>query len=534
MRRTAASSPPRWERSERMDIRTAAGQRLMAGFPGTELDEDFISLVREYKVGNVILFRRNIENAAQLKRLCSSIRRLIVRETGVEPFIAIDQEGGVVSRFSPDMAITPGAMALAAAGGDAPYRAARITAAQLREAGVNFDLAPVLDVNSNPLNPVVGVRSFGDVPEETAERALGFMRGLLDGGIMACGKHFPGHGDTETDSHIGLPRIEKSREALEACDLLPFRRAIEAGIPAIMTSHVLFPALEPERLPATMSRRILTGLLRQELGFEGVIISDCMEMDAVAKYYGTVRAAMAALSAGADIVCISHTSALVRQAAEQLWQTYRDAEGETAGELRQAGERIAAAKRRFTGLPRAESPVIFKLRSEARDILEDSLVLLNGPIPRLGDRPFFAGCAGIRANKAQSAIVGTPSFAMVMAKRFGGSFAVCSDDPDSEEIAAIVRRAQDASCIVLNTSSALRNSGQLILMLALGKLKKPMLVVALREPYELRYLPKNAAGIAAWEYSTHTIAAVANCLKGELECKGKMPLRYFPLERINP
>ena len=197
MRRTAASSPPRWERSERMDIRTAAGQRLMAGFPGTELDEDFISLVREYKVGNVILFRRNIENAAQLKRLCSSIRRLIVRETGVEPFIAIDQEGGVVSRFSPDMAITPGAMALAAAGGDAPYRAARITAAQLREAGVNFDLAPVLDVNSNPLNPVVGVRSFGDVPEETAERALGFMRGLLDGGIMACGKHFPGHGDTE-------------------------------------------------------------------------------------------------------------------------------------------------------------------------------------------------------------------------------------------------------------------------------------------------------------------------------------------------
>lgn len=122
-------------------------------------------------------------------------------------------------------------------------------------------------------------------------------------------------------------------------------------------------------------------------------------------------------------------------------------------------------------------------------------MLLNGPVPKLGDRPFFAGCSGIRANQAQSAIVGTPSFAMVMAKRFGGSFAVCSDDPDSEEIAAIVKRARDASCIVLNTSSGLRNSGQLILMLALGKLKKPMQVVALREPYELRYLPKHAAGM---------------------------------------
>lgn len=186
-----------------VDIKIAAGQRLMAGLPGTELDPGFVSLVRECKVGNVILFRRNVKSAAQLERLCTSLRRLIVAETGFEPFIAIDQEGGVVSRFSPDMAITPGAMALAAAGGDAPYRAARITAQQLRAAGVNFDLAPVLDVNSNPLNPVIGVRSFGDVPEEAAERALGFMSGLLDGGIMACGKHFPGHGDTDTDSHIG-------------------------------------------------------------------------------------------------------------------------------------------------------------------------------------------------------------------------------------------------------------------------------------------------------------------------------------------
>lgn len=516
-----------------MDIKKAVGQRLMAGLPGTEIDPAFAALVRECKVGNVILFSRNIKSAAQLTRLCASLRELILTETGMEPFIAIDQEGGVVSRFSPDMAVTPGAMALAAIGGDAPYRAARITAAQLRAAGVNFDLAPVLDVNSNPLNPVIGVRSFGDQPEAAAERAIGFMRGLLDGGVMACGKHFPGHGDTETDSHIGLPCVGKSREELEKCELLPFKRAIAAGIPAIMTSHVLFPAFEPEKVPATMSRRILTGLLRQEMGFDGIIISDCMEMDAVAKYYGTVNAATAALGAGADIVCISHTASLARETAERLWKHYAEASSEEIRELERAGERITKAKSRFTGLPKTEAQ-IFKLRAEARDMLEESFVLLNGPIPELGESPFFTGCAGIRANLASSAINGMPPFAMVMARRFGGGFAVCSDDPDSEEIAAIVRKAKNASSIVLNTSSALRNSGQLILMLTLGKMKKPMVVIAMREPYELRYLPKHAAGIAAWEYSTRSIAALAHCLSGKFKWTGRMPLGYFPIERINP
>ena len=434
-----------------MDVKTAAGQHIMSGLPGTEIDPAFAALVRECKVGNVILFRRNVKNAAQLARLCASLRELIVSETGMEPFIAIDQEGGVVSRFSPDMATTPGAMALAAAGGDAPYRAARLTAAQLRAAGVNFDLAPVLDVNSNPLNPVIGVRSFGDLPEEAAERAMGFMRGLLDGGVMACGKHFPGHGDTDTDSHIGLPRVDKSREQLEECELLPFRRAIEAGIPAIMSSHVLFPALEPEKLPATMSRRILTGLLREELGFGGVIISDCMEMDAVAKFYGTVNGAAAALKAGADIVCISHTAALARETAERLWQRYEAAEGEDRRELERSGERIAEAKRRFTAVPKAETQ-IFKLRAQARDMLEESFVLMNGPIPPLGDSPFFTGCANSRASQASSAANGVPALPTVMARRFGGGCAVCSDDPDSEEIAAIARKARNASCIVLNPS----------------------------------------------------------------------------------
>ena len=160
-----------------MDLKHAVGQRIMAGFPGTTMDEDFVSLVREEKIGNVILFRRNIESRAQLTRLCRELKELIRSETGAEPLIAIDQEGGVVTRLSDDMINTPGAMALAAVGGDAPYRAGEITARELRDCGVNFNLAPVLDVNSNPANPVIGVRSFGDEPERASDLALAFMKG---------------------------------------------------------------------------------------------------------------------------------------------------------------------------------------------------------------------------------------------------------------------------------------------------------------------------------------------------------------------
>ena len=303
-----------------MDTAYAIGQRLMVGFPGTEIDPEFEALVREFKIGNVILFRRNVENKEQLTKLCSELRELILRETGAEPLIAIDQEGGVVTRLSDDMVNTPGAMALAAAGGDSAHIAGRITAKELREVGINFNLAPVLDVNSNADNPVIGVRSFGDTPERASSLALEFMHGTLEEGVLACGKHFPGHGDTAVDSHIGLPLVEKSREELEACELLPFRLAISAGIPAIMTSHVLFPALESEKVPATMSRKILTGLLRNELGFNGLIISDCMEMQAIATYYGTVNGVDAALAAGADMACISHTASFAREAAQRLRQ----------------------------------------------------------------------------------------------------------------------------------------------------------------------------------------------------------------------
>lgn len=206
------------------------GQKLAAGFEGTRVPEDFRALVKRLKVGNVILFKRNIESAGQLRALCAELCALIEGETGRAPFIALDQEGGVVSRLSADCTLTPSAMALSAGGEEEDVAAAaRIIGRELSALGVNMDLAPVLDVNSNPRNPVIGVRSFGGTPQRVAKLGAAYVRALQESGVIACVKHFPGHGDTDVDSHLGLPRIDKNLASLERCELAPFRAAIEAG-----------------------------------------------------------------------------------------------------------------------------------------------------------------------------------------------------------------------------------------------------------------------------------------------------------------
>ena len=287
------------------------GQHLFAGFAGKEIPADFAALVRQYQIGNVVLFAHNVQDAPQLRRLCGELQALVLDATGVTPLIAIDQEGGIVSRLGEDAAVVPSAMAVAATGNpENAYQAGLITGTELRAMGINFDLAPVLDVNSNPLNPVIGVRSYGQTPEDVARYGIAMVRGLLDGGVLACGKHFPGHGDTAVDSHVGLPLVNKSLDKLEVCELAPFRAAIAAGLPAVMSSHILFPQLEPDKLPATMSRRIMTRLLKERLGFDGLVLSDCMMMGAIADHYGSVAGIVAALKAGVDMVFASHSAQL--------------------------------------------------------------------------------------------------------------------------------------------------------------------------------------------------------------------------------
>ena len=338
-----------------MDLREQIGQRLVIGFPGTELDPEFKRLVKEYKIGNVILFQRNLKSMEQVKALCADIQELVRRETGHDAFITIDQEGGKVTRLPGDGCNVPGAMATAATGEvENAEILAHITAKELKAVGVNFNLAPCMDINNNPENPVIGVRSYGDTAETVAAYGTAAFRGYRKGGVLSCAKHFPGHGDTAVDSHVGLPVIDKTMEELEALELKPFRAAMEAGIPAVMGSHILFPKLEPDNVPCTMSRRIITGVLKDRLGFPGLVVSDCMEMDAIKKYYGTVKGVVSAMAAGVDMVLVCHTAALQEESARAVLQAVE--EGRLSGEeMRISAEKVVRLKEEYAKSADAEA-----------------------------------------------------------------------------------------------------------------------------------------------------------------------------------
>lgn len=286
-----------------MTNRDTIGQLLMVGFQGTELSAEFIDWLQEFRPGGVILFSRNLVDPEQVARLTNSLQ-----EHAPNPplLIAIDQEGGRVSRLPQGFTIFPSAASVAACQSpDVAYGVAEVTAKELRAVGINMNMAPVLDVNSNPANPIIGNRAYGDSPKHVCLFGTAIMEGLQDNGVIPCGKHFPGHGDTTTDSHKVLPVVNSDRAQLDAIELNPFRYAIQQGIPTLMTAHVHYPALDPDA-PATLSRPILTDLLRRELGFQGVTLTDDMEMRAILDHGTIDEASVRSLQAGADMVLICH------------------------------------------------------------------------------------------------------------------------------------------------------------------------------------------------------------------------------------
>ncbi|MGI4790267.1 MAG: beta-N-acetylhexosaminidase [Janthinobacterium lividum] len=321
------------------------GQMLLFGWMS---DAQADALVDELAVGGIILMGRNIgtptETSAQIAGLQDRTRR-----RGLPPlFVAVDQEGGRVQRLKPPL-YTPRQSQREIGTLNDPKIARQSTRSigeELKSLGFNWDFAPVLDVDSNPQNPVIGNRAYSSDPHIVAALGVAAIQGFqIDAQILACGKHFPGHGDTETDSHLALPTIRRSREALDQTELIPFRAAIRSGLAALMTAHILFPALDPT-LPATLSPAILTGLLREELGFDGLIITDDLEMIGVADHWGAPEAAVLAVQAGADLLLCCHeweTQRAIHAALLSAVETGRL----TETRLDQSLSRITAAKAKW-------------------------------------------------------------------------------------------------------------------------------------------------------------------------------------------
>jgi beta-N-acetylhexosaminidase len=326
-----------------MDLRRRVGQLFMLGIPGPEVTTEDAALLREYRPGGVILFARNLENAAQIVRLTNDLQAL---SPDNPLLIAVDQEGGRVSRLPAGFTIFPPCAVLGRCGSaDLAYRAAAVTAAELRAVGINMNMAPVLDVHTNPENPIIGDRAFSGQAAQVSELGRATLAGLQDHGVVACGKHFPGHGDTARDSHKELPVVTGSRERLSAVELAPFRDAIQHGVAAIMTAHVLYPALDAD-LPATLSPAILSGLLRAELGYDGLVLTDDLEMHAILDHYGIGDAAVRAVQAGADVLLICKERERAVAAMDAVHAAARD--GTLTSERLEASlRRIARVKKGF-------------------------------------------------------------------------------------------------------------------------------------------------------------------------------------------
>lgn len=497
-----------------MTNRQMLGQKLIFGFHGTTLSEEFKALIREYRIGNVILFLRNVESAQQLRRLCAEIQALVREVTGYPAFIVIDQEGGLVTRLPDDAVNVPSAMAVSATGDPANAGAAAgITIRQLRGLGVNFNMAPVLDVNSNPANPVIGVRSLGDDPHRVADYGEAAVRAYAGTGVFCCGKHFPGHGDTGVDSHLGLPRVEKTLEELEQAELIPFQRCIDAGIPAIMSSHILFPNIEGENVPATMSRTIITDLLKKRLGFRGLVFSDCLEMAAIQKFYGTANGAVAAIKAGVDLAELSSTMALMRETASAVNEAADRGEFDMA-EIRESVEKILAFKRALAVEPEPALCNRAEDAAAAQAMICSAITCCAGTLPTVNENTFFCGCGNFRASLAGNPDTDMCHFPAYMAAAFGGGYRVIPRNPDEDEIRAAVAASAGYRSIVLGTINAHLNPGQLALAEAFAATGKPLTVVALRNPYDLPLLPDCACKIAAYDYSMPCFRALEEVFRG--------------------
>ncbi len=329
------------------------GQMVMIGIAGEELTAEEKSLLRDYPFGGFILFAHNVKEPQQILALCRSLWEM---KRELPPFIAIDEEGGRVHRLPEPFTHFPPAAALGRAGNaDLAYRMGLAMASELKAVGINLDFAPVFDVASNPNNPVIGDRSLSGDPDEVIRLGWEVARGLREGGIIPCVKHFPGHGDTDADSHHELPVVNKDIDDLEATELPPFIYACGKRVEAVMTAHVLYPALD-RKYPATLSPRIVGELLRGGLRYDGVVFSDDLEMKAVASQYSAEESAQLAVAAGVDTLLFCHDTSRAAAALDFLCR-----ESERGSDLR---SRIEESCRRIRKLKKRTLARFYGAREE--------------------------------------------------------------------------------------------------------------------------------------------------------------------------
>nr|WP_079145104.1 glycoside hydrolase family 3 protein [Streptomyces hygroscopicus] len=502
-------------------------------------------LIAKYHVGGVMYlgWAHNIRDPHQVAALSGGIQKAALASSAPVPvLISTDQEYGTVARIGAPATLFPGAMALGAGGSAADVRtAARTAGAELAALGIRQDYAPVADVNVNPANPVIGVRSFGADPKAVARLVAAQVAGYQAAGVAATAKHFPGHGDTSVDSHVGLPVITHSRKEWERLDAPPFRAAIEAGIDSIMTAHLLFPALDPADDPATLSRPILTGVLREQLGYDGVVVTDSLGMQGVRKKYGDGRVPVLALRAGVDQLLNPPDLALAFQGVREAVRAGELSEDRIDRSLWRVLE--LKARRGLFDDPYTSDRAVNRTvgtrehRATADRIAERTTTLITnrgGLLPLSPDRHRELLVVGVDA-PAPSGTGGPPT--AVLARALSGlgfraealpTGTAASPGPSAERIAAAVTAARGRDAVVVATYDIVAGSTQRTLVARLVATGVPVVHLALRNPYDIARLGGRGtapgASLATYCWTDVELRAAARVIAGRTAPRGKLPV----------
>jgi beta-N-acetylhexosaminidase len=511
----------------RMTLAEKIGQMLIVDFGGVELTTQWRSHLQNHHIGGVILFAKNVQSAAQVRDLCADLQTL--GGEGRPLFISIDQEGGIVNRLQFDEApLSPGNMALgAAANDDYVYQTSLACGAYMRALGINLNFAPCVDVNNNAANPIIGIRSFGESPERVSRYGTLSARGYRDAGMLPCAKHFPGHGDTALDSHLQLQSVAHERPRLDEVELAPFRALIDENVEMIMTAHIVFPALDAKPVPATLSAPILTGLLRRDLGFNGVIITDSMSMHAIAGNYGAGPAAVASVLAGADIVLACGELGVQVETAQALLAAAE------SGQL--PLERIDDAVRRILSLkewlarqppPRTTEPGVYDYM---RQVARAGITLVKNEGQLLPLRP---GRRTLLLSPTRLPVSpnGEIAAAFPLASLLGKAGVVVSEhtfdlQQPALDTTALQAALADADVVVACLYARGRLSGvQLELAELLRASNKPVLAVSINSPYVLMDIPWVPTYVCTYGYTQPTMEALAEVLSGQVRPLGRLPV----------
>jgi beta-N-acetylhexosaminidase len=496
------------------DYRDLVGERLMIGLAGPTLRDQDVALFRDTAAGGLILYRRNFEDPAQLRALLGALEDALGRRL----LIATDHEGGRIVMLGQGTTIFPDNLAVGTAGQEAyPYRQGVIEGRELRRLGIDVNLGPCLDVLTDRYSPNIGIRSYGKDPERVARYGVARIRGMAKSGLSACAKHFPGKGHSPLDAHLKLPTIDSTWADMRAIHLPPFAAAIEAGVECVMTSHPVYPNLDPSGGPATFSRRLVHELLREELGFRGVIVSDDLEMGAVAETCPIAEAAVRAAAAGHDLLLVCHTAGAQREAARALADAYR-AGALPGAALEEAVSRVralrAARKARFeAGAPQPEpagaglaSAIAAQAVTIAAPGSPELRRALNGRVsvifPRFSD---LAPRITIEPDVCDEKGYVTRAFGTV---GITADPVVVGIEPSPAEIDEAAGRAAAADAAVLFLFDAHLYPSNRALLDAVQSRARRLAVALLRDPWDAELLAPGVLGITAYGFRRCQLEAI--------------------------